>query len=245
MLIYSDTMLTQIDSHKCTGCLECVDECPSEAIKQWGEQMSVDECMTLILKDKGFYDRSGGGVTVSGGEPLLQANFVCELFKACKEEGIHTCLESSFYANWNRIEKVLPYTDLFISDIKLMDSNEHKIHTGVDNRKILRNLKRLSELGKELILRIPVIPGVNENDDNIKATADFIESELNGRVKVLQLLSFMRLGEEKYQSLGLPYKMKGLEFDRHEFQARVSDIANYFNQRGISCCVGTKEKQAA
>ncbi|WP_117232798.1 (2S)-3-sulfopropanediol dehydratase activating enzyme [Vibrio maerlii] len=245
MLIYSDSMLKEIDSHQCTGCLECVEECPSEAIKQWGEEMTVDECMKLIMKDKGFYDRSGGGVTVSGGEPLLQSGFVLELFKACQEQGIHTCLESSFYANWNRIEKVLPYTDLFISDIKLMDSNDHKKHTGVDNRKILNNLKQLSKTGKELILRIPVIPNINDDFDNIGATADFIQHEMGGQVKVLQLLSFMRLGEEKYQSLGLPYKMKDLEFDRQTFQNRVSKIAEYFNDRGICCSVGTKEQEAA
>ncbi|HAS62074.1 MAG TPA: glycyl-radical enzyme activating protein [Vibrio sp.] len=245
MLIYSDAMLQQIDRQQCTGCLSCVDECPSEAIKQWGDYMSVDDCMTVIRKDRGFYDRSGGGVTISGGEPLLQSDFVYELFKACKQEGIHTCLESSLYVNWNRIEKVLPYTDLFISDIKLMDSTLHKQHTGVDNRKILKNIKLLVELDQELILRIPVIPSINDDDTNIEATADFIKNELNNRVSVLQLLSFMRLGEEKYESLGLPYKMKTLSFDRYEFQARVNGIADYFNQRGIHCLVGTKEQSKA
>lgn len=245
MLIYSDATLSQVDRHLCSGCLNCVEECPSEAIKQWGQSMSVDDCMALIRKDRGFYDRSGGGVTVSGGEPLLQSSFVRELFKACKQEGIHTCLESSFYANWNRIEQVLPYTDLFISDIKLMDGQAHKRHTGVENRKILRNLKLLVAADKDLILRIPVIPTINEDDVNISATADFIERELNGRVKVVQLLSFMRLGEEKYQSLGLEYKMRDLSFDRHEFQQRVGNIADYFNQRGIRCVVGTKEQEEA
>lgn len=245
MLIYSDSMLKQIDSDQCLSCMRCVEDCPSEAIKQWGQLMSVDDCMALILKDRGFYERSGGGVTVSGGEPLLQSDFVLELFRACKEKGIHTCLESSFYANGNLIEKVMPYTDLFISDIKFMDTYKHKIYTGVDNSKILRNIKYLTESGKELILRIPVIPTINDNDQNIYATADFIEFELQGRVKVLQLLSFMRLGEEKYQSLGLPYKMKELSFDRHNFQVRVSEIADYFNGRGIRCSVGTKEKQVA
>lgn len=241
MLIYSDSMLKQIDSDQCTGCLKCVVDCPSEAIKQWGQSMSVDECMSIILKDKGFYDRSDGGVTISGGEPLLQSDFVLALFKACKQEGIHTCLESSFYANWNRIEKVALYTDLFISDIKLMDSGAHKRYTGVDNRLILDNLRRLSKSDKDLILRIPVIPTINDDFANIEATANFIETELNGRVKVLQLLSFMRLGEEKYASLGLPYKMENLDFDRPQFQTRVSEMADYFNNRGIHCSVGTKE----
>ena len=244
MLIYNDSMLKIIDSQQCTSCLKCVEDCPSEAIKQWGGIMSIDDCMDLILKDKGFYERSGGGVTISGGEPLLQSGFVCELFKACKQVGIHTCLESSFYANWNRIEKVIPYTDLFISDIKIMDRYAHKFHTGVDNRKILRNLKLLVDSGKPLILRIPVIPSINDDFSNIKKTADFIETELNGKIKVLQLLSFMRLGEEKYASLGLNYNMSFLSFDRVKFQNRVNEIAKYFNQRGIYCSVGTKNHES-
>ena len=242
MLIFSDSKLEKIDRNKCTSCLGCSDDCPSEAIKQWGKSMSVDECMKIILKDKGFYERSGGGVTISGGEPLLQSDFVLALFKACKQEGIHTCLESSFYSNWNKIDKLLPYTDLFISDIKLMDRNLHKKHTGVDNQKILKNLKQLSKTEKEIILRIPVIPSVNDNFDNIEATANFIVNEMLGKVRTLQLLSFMRLGEEKYESLGLPYNMKDLNFDRFEFQNRVNNIAEYFNERGIHCLVGTKEK---
>jgi len=242
MLIFSDSKLEKIDRNKCTSCLGCSDDCPSEAIKQWGKSMSVDECMKVILKDKGFYERSGGGVTVSGGEPLLQSDFVLALFKACKQEGIHTCIESSFYSNWNKIDKLLPYTDLFIADIKLMDRNLHKKHTGVDNQKILNNLKQLSKTEKEVILRIPVIPTVNDNFDNIKATADFIVNDMLGKVRTLQLLSFMRLGEEKYESLGLPYNMRDLNFDRFEFQNRVNNIAEYFNERGIHCLVGTKEK---
>ncbi|WP_375748222.1 glycyl-radical enzyme activating protein [Vibrio sp. HN007] len=243
MLTFSGSKLDIIDRDKCSNCLECSEECPSEAIKQWGKIMTVDECMKIIRQDRGFYERSGGGITVSGGEPLLQSDFVLELFKACKLEGFHTCLESSFFSNWGRIDKLLPYTDLFISDIKAMDSDLHKKHTGVDNNRILENLIKLSNTGKELILRIPVIPGVNDSMGNAEATADFILNKLNGKIRTLQLLSFMRLGEEKYRSLGLPYKMKDLEFDRNEFQQQVNTIAEYFNQRGIHCLVGTKEKE--
>jgi len=243
MLIFSDSKLEKIDRDKCISCLVCSDDCPAEAIKQWGQTMSVDECMNIILKDKGFYDRSGGGVTVSGGEPLLQSNFVFDLFKACKQEGIHTCLESSFYSNWNKIEKLIHNTDLFIADIKLMDGTLHKKYTGVDNHKILNNLKLLSKTGKAIILRIPVIPTINDNFYNIKATADFILNEMNGKISTLQLLSFMHLGEEKYESLGLPYKMRDLGFDRIDFQNQVKNIADYFNERGIHCLIGTKEKR--
>jgi pyruvate formate lyase activating enzyme len=125
-----------------------------------------------------------------------------------------------------------------------MDRNRHKKHTGVDNQKILSNLKQLSKTDKEVILRIPVIPTVNDDVENIKATASFIVDEMLGQVNTLQLLSFMRLGEEKYESLGVRYNMRELNFDRVEFQNRVNNIAEYFNQQGIHCLVGTKEKQA-
>lgn len=235
--------LSGIERSKCTNCLACYEACPSDAIKQWGKSMSVEACMEEIRKDKGYYERSGGGVTVSGGEPLLQSDFVAELFKACKEEGIQTCCETTFHADWREVEKVLPYTDIMISDIKHMDTEIHKTYTGVHNHKILENLKRLTAGNRELILRIPVIPDVNDDMDNIRATADFILEELGGRVRTLQLLSFMRLGEEKYASLGMPYKMEAVKVNRKSFQKHVEEIAEYFNSRGIHCLVGTKEKE--
>lgn len=235
--------LTSIDRSQCTNCLACYDACPSDAVKRWGQSLSVEECMKEILRDRGYYERSGGGVTVSGGEPLLQSDFVAELFKACKEEGIQTCCESTCYVDWKEIERILPYTDIVISDIKHMNTEVHKRYTGVPNERILENLKKLAGDGRELILRIPVIPNINDDMDNIKATADFIIGELGGRVRTLQLLSFMRLGEEKYASLGMPYKMEDVKVNRKSFQKHVDEIAEYFNSRGIHCQVGTKEKQ--
>ena len=200
--------LAGIDRTKCTDCLACYEECPSDALKQWGRQMTVEECMELIRRDQGYYERSGGGVTVSGGDPL-----------------------------------VLPYTYLIISDLKLMDSALHRQYTGVGNELILQNLRRLAQEGRELILRIPVIPGVNDGRQNIEASADFILRQLGGQVRTLQLLSFMRLGEEKYKSLGIPYQMEAVRLQRRAFQRRVEEIARYFNSRGIHCLVGTKEKE--
>lgn len=242
-LQFSRGRLAAIDRTRCTGCLACADACPADAVKQWGRRMTVEECMREIRRDKGYYDRSGGGVTVSGGEPLLQSDFVAELFRACRAEGIHTCCESTLFAEWHEIEKILPCTDLLISDIKHMDPEAHRACTGEPNGRILQNLQRLAEQRRELILRIPVIPGVNDDRQNIEATADFILNGLGGRVRTLQLLSFMRLGEEKYASLGLPYEMAGLKFNRRHFQKHVEELAAYFNSRGIHCLVGTKEKQ--
>jgi pyruvate formate lyase activating enzyme len=241
-LVFTDGKLTSIDYNKCNDCLACVDACPTEAIKQWGQVMTVEECMKVIRKDKGYYERSGGGVTVSGGDPLMQSEFVASLFKACKEEGFHTCFESDFHANWKRIEDVLPYTDLFIADIKHMDSEVHKAHTGVPNETILENLRKLSKKNIPIILRTPVIPGFNDFMENMEASADFIVNELGGNVRTLQLLSYMRLGEEKYKSLNLDYPMSGLEFNREELTARVKKYVDYFNSRGIHCLAGTKER---
>ena len=243
MLNFYRGKLVSVDREKCTNCLGCYNECPSDAIKQWGKAMTVEECMKEIRKDIGYYERSGGGVTVSGGEPLVQSDFVAELFKACKSEGIQTCLESTFHADWKKVEKVLPYTDIVISDIKHMNSEIHKKYTGVGNELILENLKKLVEADREFILRIPVIPNVNDDMENIAATADFILNELGGKVRTLQLLSFMRLGEEKYASLGIPYKMQDVKMNRRSFQKHVNELAEYFNSRGIHCLVGTKEKE--
>lgn len=234
--------LTGLDYELCGDCRACQDECPADAIKQWGKAMTVGECMKEILKDVGYYERSGGGVTVSGGEPLLQSDFVAELFRSCKAAGIQTCLESTFHVDWSAAEKVLPYTDIVISDLKHMDSAKHKQYTGVGNERVLENLKRLTEEEREFILRIPVIPGVNDDMENAAASADFILNDLRGRVRTLQLLSFMRLGEEKYTSLGMPYQMQSVKLNRNSFQKKVNALADYFNSRGIHCLVGTKEK---
>lgn len=235
--------LISIDREKCTGCMECAKACPSDAIKQWGRTMTIEECMKAILRDRGYYERSGGGVTVSGGEPLLQSEFVAELFHQCKAEDIHTCCETTFHVDWEDIERILPVTDLLISDLKHMDPEIHKKYTGVDNKRILANMKRLVSEGRDLILRIPVIPQVNDDMENISATADFILNELQGKVRTLQLLSFMRLGEEKYQSLGMPYEMEDVKVNRKSFQKHVGELAEYFNSRGIHCMVGTREKE--
>ena len=139
------------------------------------------------------------------------------------------------------MEAAAEYADLLISDIKHMDSDVHKKYTGAGNEKILANLKRLAACGHDMILRIPVIPGINDDMENIIKTADYIEDNIGDRLRVLQLLSFMRMGEEKCRSLGRTYEMDSLEFDREEFQQRVEDIAAYFNSRGIHCTVGTAQ----
>ncbi len=241
--LHFEDMLTSINRDICTGCMKCVDACPADAIKQWGKSVSLDEVMDIIRRDVSYYESSGGGVTISGGEPLMQPEFTKALLKRCREEGIHTCLESTFCTDWHIIEDVMPYADMLITDIKHMDDEMHEKYTGVSNKRILENLSRLAKLNKPIIIRIPVIPGVNDNMENMGATADFILKEMAGKVQQLQLLPFMRLGEEKYRSLGMEYPMKELEFDRDAFQGYIKKIASYFNERGIRCQIGTKEKE--
>ncbi|MCQ4638289.1 glycyl-radical enzyme activating protein [Anaerovorax odorimutans] len=238
-LVFEENKLVSIDRKRCINCMKCADQCPADAIKQWGRKMTAEEAMEVIRRDKAYYQSSQGGVTVSGGEPLTQSEFTADLFERCQKEGIHTCLESTFCTDWSLIERVVPYADLLITDIKHMDPEAHRKHTGVSNERILENLKRLSKLGKEMIVRIPVIPGVNDDMENMRATCDFIIRDLGNRVSQLQLLSFMRLGEEKYASLGRPYPMGDVNLDRKQFNKHIQTLANYFNGRGVSCTAGT------
>ncbi len=183
---------------KCDLCGKCEIYCPRDARKICGSQMSVSEIMAEVIKDKDFYEASGGGVTFSGGECMLQIDFLCELLKKCKQKGIHTAVDTAGCVPWESFEKILPYTDLFLYDVKLMDKEKHKQYVGADNTLILENLKRLSKSGKIIIVRIPVIGRVNDNDEEIQAIADFLSS-LN--IEKVELLPYHAMGEHKYEAL--------------------------------------------
>ena len=183
----------------------------------------------------------GGGITFSGGEPTGQPEFLLEVLD--RTAAMHRAIETSAYCSSKVFSAVLARVDYVMMDLKLMDPELHRRYTGVSNERILQNLHRLAQEQREMILRIPVIPGVNDGRQNIEASADFILKQLGGQVRTLQLLSFMRLGEEKYKSLGLPYQMEAVRLQRRAFQRRVEEIAKYFNSRGIHCLVGTREKE--
>ncbi len=242
-LIFENQKLSAIDRTQCTNCMACAAVCPSDALKLWGKRISVEEAVEIVKKDLSYYQSSNGGVTLSGGEPLMQVPFVSEFLKRCRQEQIHTCVETTLYADWDAIEQILPDTDLFITDIKHMDSAVHRQYTRVANEKILENMERLAMLLKPMIVRIPVIPGVNDTWENMEDTADFISEKLHNQVEELQLLEFMRLGEEKYKSLDLVYPMEGLEFDRDAFTIKIREFADYFQNRGINCKIGTTTKE--
>ena len=165
-----------------------------------GRDVTVDDIMPEILADLPYYRRSGGGVTLSGGEVLGQVDFACELLKRCKEAGLHTAIESAASTSYDKIEKLLPYLDLYLMDIKLIDPVRHREYTGVDNALILENARRVAKSGVELIIRTPVIPGVNDNEADISAIASFARSL--GSVREHHLLPYHRLGQDKYAGLG-------------------------------------------
>ncbi len=184
---------------QCDLCGKCETYCPHDARKICGKQMGVDEIVAEVIKDKDFYEASGGGVTFSGGECMLQIDFLCELLKVCKQKGIHTAVDTAGCVPWSSFDKILPYTDLFLYDVKLMEKEKHKQYVGVDNSLILENLKRLSECGKHIIIRIPVIGGVNDNDEEMKRISEFL---LPLNIEAVELLPYHSMGEHKYEALG-------------------------------------------
>lgn len=187
----------------CTFCGKCVEECPAEAREIAGKEMTVKEVMSEMKKDIAFYEESSGGVTFSGGEPLSQSNFLISLLKNCKKEGIPTAIETCGYSSWDALLSVSKYTDLFLFDLKVMDEELHKKFTGVSNKIILDNLIKLSSNHKNILIRIPVVPGVNDNIENIDKTSDFVVSL---GIKEVHLLPFHSAGSGKYRRLRREYK---------------------------------------
>jgi len=188
----------------CTACGKCTEICPASALELCGEEKTVTELFEVISKDLHYYRASGGGVTFSGGECLLYPRFVAKIAKMCKDNGIHTAVESAFFVPWKNVEAVLPFVDLFFADLKIPDAEKHRMYTGKDNSLILDNIRRLSEIKDNIILRIPVIPTVNDSDDDIIAFAEIIKSFGNG-IKEIELLKYNNLAESKYETVGMEY----------------------------------------
>ena len=183
---------------ECVLCGGCERACLGNALKVYGKIMTVEELMPILLEDKPFYDNSGGGVTFSGGECMLQLDFLREILEKCKSAGIHTAVDTAGNVPWESFEKILPFTDLFLYDIKAFGAELHRKGTGVSNELILENLKNLSGRA-DIIVRIPVIGGYNDNDEEIRQIADFLK-----QIKIIkaELLPYHAMGEHKYTALG-------------------------------------------
>ena len=202
--------------------------------KTVGQDITVGELMPELLADKPFYRRSGGGVTLSGGEILAQPEFARDLLCACKEAGLHTAVESTANAPFDKIEAILPYLDMYLMDIKHMDSAKHKQYTGVDNGLILQNAKRISQSGQtELIIRTPVVPTFNDTAEEIRAISKFAAS-LDG-VRQHHLLPYHRLGQDKYTGLGRSYSLKDIQPPTQEKMQFLLSVAE---ESGLLCQIG-------
>ncbi len=195
--------------NRCTGCGECAAVCVTEALTMTGQEMMVEEVMDRIDRDAAFYATSGGGVTLSGGDPIAQVQFSVEILRRCQEKGYHTCVETSGQAPWSDLARILAHTDLVLYDIKAIDDRAHRRFTGVSNRRILDNARRAAELGKAMVLRVPVVPGCNDDPANLEATARFAAS-LPG-CPAVELLPYHQMAESKYDRLGRVYSLKGLK----------------------------------
>ncbi len=191
----------KIDRQSCQACGACACACPAEALVLRGKTMTVSEVLAEVLKDKPFFDNSGGGITLSGGEPLFQPDFALALLQAAKELGLHTCLDTSGYAPWEVWERILPYTDLVLYDVKCMDMHRHRRHTGRSNSRILENLRALTSNGVAVKVRMPIVPGFNDTLADVEATARFLKSLPHP--PSLELLPYHKLGESKYEALGI------------------------------------------
>ena len=202
-----------IDYEKCTGCGRCTYICPGKALKKTGEPYSLSDTVKIVKRDKPFMTKKiGGGITVTGGEPLLQAEYIRELFIKSKSMGVHTAIDTCGHVPWESFEKVLPFTDLFLYDLKLIDNLEHKHFTGSGNHLILTNILKLSRTILEMKyttkiwIRTPLIPGATLKKDNITGIGEFLDEEIKGNIERWELCTFNPLPKEKYDRLGLTWK---------------------------------------
>jgi len=225
-----DLILT--DWEKCKTSGECVLACDAEARQLVGRTMSVEQVMAEVERDRAFYDQSGGGVTFSGGEPLAQRAFLFDLLAACQTRGFHTAVDTSGFADWVVIDEIRPYVDLFLYDLKLMDDVRHRRATGVSNRKILANLSRLSQAGQKIIVRMPIIPGVNDDEPDLRQAGAFLAA-LPVRPPV-ELLAYHQTAMAKYASLGLEYSLAEVH---PPDSARKEAIAGILRASGLQVAV--------
>lgn len=195
----------RINPEQCDLCGLCVDQCYAGALEQMGRSMTVTDVLARVEEDRPFYDESGGGMTLSGGEPLAQPQFAYELLKGARARGIRTAIETSGYAPWQMWERVLPYLDLILYDLKEVDPERHEYFTGVSNEPILHNLRWLAKTGKSVVVRRPVIRGYNDTPESIHALGRFVQ-ELK-TIYEIDLLPYHRLGQSKYKRLGKEYAL--------------------------------------
>ncbi len=232
--IHMSNGLLFTDPNTCTHCGQCVQHCPTRARELTGHFVSADEVVEEIEKDLIFYDSSGGGMTASGGEPLSQPEFLLAVLKKCKNRSIHTVVDTCCFAQRAILEKVSPYTDLFLCDLKHLDNETHRQLTGVPNDLILNNIRWLSQHHGSIIIRFPLIPGCNDANANIEATASFTRSLPN--LKRVDLLQYNPGGAEKQQRL--IHTNNSINCNQTLSSQRLDEISQQFKMNGIPVTIG-------
>lgn len=209
---------------QCTSCGLCADFCPTEARKLNGQDYTVDQLFKRIYQDRFYFQHSGGGVTFTGGEALMQPEFLLAISKKCREYGINVAIETCGCGDYEKFAPCLDYIDFIYFDLKHMDSEQHLKWTGQRNEHILENLRRIDQHGNEIIVRTPVIPGINDSDENIRTTAQFILPLAS--VQKYELLAYHKLGINKYKLLGRPYPLEDVQEPAAEHMFHLVDAAN-------------------
>lgn len=224
----------RVNRDLCDDCGDCVRVCGPRSLRMIGDDKSVDEVVEEILKDRHYYRSSQGGVTCSGGEPLMQAPFVAALFERCQEAGLHTTLDTTGHGSTRGLQAVLRHTNLVLFDLKLMADALHRRTTGITNRQIHRNARIIADSDAQMIIRVPLIPGISDSDENVTATARFVQT-LRPDIAV-NVLPYHRFGMNKYNMLDLPYPMGDAQPLTHE---RVARIVEMFESMGLACEIVT------
>lgn len=222
------------DAEACNLCGKCAEACPSKAIEMSGKLYGVEDLMKIIERERVHFEHSGGGVTFSGGEPLMHHEFLVEMLKACGDKGLHRAVDTCGFASAETILEVAKHTDLFLYDLKLINPVQHKKWTGVDNRLILNNLKTLAETGAKINIRIPLIKNVNVNIEELTEMARFIY-ELPGEKPQVNILPYHNIASGKYNKLEITYNEQNM---KEPSEADILQAVAIFNQFGIEVEVG-------
>lgn len=223
------------DISLCVGCQTCAEECPTLSVEVKGKDWDIDKLVEELLKDRAYFEKSGGGVTVSGGDPMLQWEKTAVLFRKLKEAGISTALDSALLTTPKALDAVLPYVDLVLMDIKLIDEAEHKKWTGVSNQVILENIryiarqKREGKISANIWVRTPIIPGATDTEANISGISRFIDENLQGLFERWEMCAFNNLCRDKYRRLGLQWQFAATPLMRREQMDAVHRIARRNN----------------
>lgn len=232
LVLTKEGIVTDFDA--CNLCGKCTEVCPTKAFEMLGSNVSISELMKQIDNEAIFFDQSGGGVTFSGGEPLMHSDYLLKALKDCGKRMYHRVVDTTAFANQETLLEVAKHCELFLIDLKVMDSEKHKEFTGVNNEKILSNITELAKTNCEIIFRMPLINGVNANRVNIEKTAEFINS-LNGNRTVINLLPYHKVAEHKLAKMGRSNEFIEFESPNEE---EITKIISTFKSYGVEASIG-------